>query len=95
MRKNNDHAELLITNWHSTLGIDPVYIGLNVYGMTDLDLLIEWINLVGKYMDSLVDGQSSKEKELSLLNAALWIRINQLHPKVLLKFSDIRKRVTA
>jgi hypothetical protein len=84
-----------ITHWHTTLGIDAIYIGLNLYKMNDLDLLIEWYNQVGKYMDSLVDGQSSKEKELSQLNAVLWICINRLHPKPLLRFRDIRKPVAA
>lgn len=80
---------LFIDHWHTTFGIGEEFLGLNVYTMSDLQLLIDWWNCTVRYMASLVDGKSSKEKELANLQAALWIRINQLHPKYMLRFSDI------
>lgn len=79
----------LVDHWCVQLGFDDTYAGLNIYTMTDLNLLIKWWNLTVRYMNNLVEGKTSKQTEMSYLQAALWIRINELHPKVLLRFEDI------
>lgn len=66
---------------------DPSYIGHDVYAITDLDLLIEWWK-AGQWLDSSNDN-SFKIKQLRDFYASVWIQINRLHSKTLLRFRDI------
>lgn len=72
---------------HLSVVRDTSLIGTDIFSITDLDQLIDWW-LTGS---SLVNpnGKDYKTKELTSLIAAIWIQINILHPKCLLKFSDL------
>ncbi|MFZ1806879.1 MAG: hypothetical protein WAU36_06655 [Cyclobacteriaceae bacterium] len=74
--------------------IDDIWQGLDVYHITDLNLLIEWWNSVKKYVHlkelAAEDKKYRIESWIEFFYASLWIRINQLHPKLLLRFDDIK-----
>lgn len=72
---------------HLSIVTDPSYIGHDIYAITDLDLLIAWWK-AGQWLDSTNDN-SFKTKQLRDLHASVWIQINNLHSKTLLRFHDI------
>jgi len=78
-----------INHWHCSIGIDEVNVGLNVHSVTDLQILIDWWNAAVRYERNLKDGKTSTPNQLQYLLAAIWIRINMIHPKFLLRFEDI------
>lgn len=84
--------DLLIDESHCSIGIDEMWQGINVHTMTDLSLLIQWYNKVEKTIAaSMLPATHPRGKWLQQFSSALWIRINQLHPKLLLKFDDIKE----
>jgi hypothetical protein len=79
-----------VTSIHLPIVQDAQFIGTNVYSIVDLNLLIEWWNN-GEELE-LNQGTLTKYRaKLMELHAAVWIRINQLHPNQFLRFDDIRK----
>ena len=63
------------------IGFDLDKLGVKLCEINDLDLLIKWYNLY-----------NGTEADTMLLG--LWIRINQIHPKYLLRFDDAINRRT-
>lgn len=83
-----DHREsklLLINEAHLPVVKDYTWLGMNVYTVTDLNLLIEWWNSLLKI------AETREDKALIQFSSALWIRVNELHPKVTLRFEDITR----
>lgn len=70
---------------------DEIWLGMDIYKVTDINLLITWYN---KTILFAADQKTRQLKDLQWqrFHAALWIRINQLHPKELLRFEDITNR---
>lgn len=87
MIESNEPLEKRIEGIHLPIANDPSCIGEDIYGITDLPLLIEWWK-AGQWLDSTSDN-SFRTKQLKEFHAALWIQINRLHPKTLLRFQDI------
>ncbi len=81
---------MLITRAHTALGIDPIWTGLEVEKIIDLEILITWWNLVMSKAGDKVSGKIY-DKGLQEFHCSLWIRINQLHPKYLLRYEDLRR----
>jgi hypothetical protein len=75
---------------HLAMGLSSSWMGVNVYAIKDLDLLIEWWNKNIRYSGDPMT-KEIKDKRMSDLQSAIWIRINELHPKHLLKFEDITR----
>src|SRR5687767_13978670 len=69
---------------------DESWLGHDVYAIHDINVLIDWWNKNIRYAaDQLT--REIKDRKLNEFQSALWIRINQLHPKSLLHFADITK----
>jgi hypothetical protein len=91
MRFRNDHRltrDLTISAEQTIIGIDRSWIGVNVYKVTDLQLLIEWWNKVIRYAGVNLS-KDQRSDDMAHFHAAVWIRINELHPTFRLKFKDI------
>lgn len=85
-----DLRSLLIDTQHMAIIQDTTWLGMDVHQVTDLNLLIDWWN------KTILFAADQKTREINdagwqRFHSALWIRINALHPKYLLKFDDITK----
>jgi hypothetical protein len=88
---SHDHRhtrELIITHKHQLIIKDESWMGYNVYSMNELHVLIEWWNKTILYAADRIT-REIKDKSWIDFHAAVWIRVNELHPKKLLKFDDI------
>lgn len=84
-------THLFINQHHLELGIDDVYIGMDVYSITDIQLLVQWWNLIIKKAGARLTNKV-QDKGLQLLHSAIWIRINILLPEERLRFEHITER---
>lgn len=82
---------LLIDDRHTALGIDDVYTGLNVYSITDVEVLVKWWNLVIKKAGARLTNKV-QDKGLQEFHSAIWITLNTLLPDVMLRFEHITER---
>lgn len=69
--------------------IDPAFVGVDLFKIIDLEMLIQWWNQVERTSERFAT--SKPDRELQDLSCALWVRINQVHWKPLLRFNDIRR----
>src|SRR5690606_5323285 len=79
------HLRYRVTDKHK-LVTGSSWIGVDIHQVTDVGLLVEWWNKllrVGGPVNRIAD------KDLHLLQCALWVRINALHPTRALKFEDL------
>jgi hypothetical protein len=79
---------LIVDEDHMQVIRDHAWMGINVYAIRDLDLLVEWWNQAIRYAGDQLT-REIKDKKLQRFHSALWIRVNMLHPKHFLKFTDI------
>lgn len=88
--KADFHESLLIDVQHMSIVQDTTWLGMDVHAVMDLELLIDWWN---KTILFAADQKTReiKDKGWQQFHAAIWIRINQLHAKQLLKFEDITR----
>lgn len=84
-------THLFINQQHTELGIDDVYTGMDVYSITDVQLLVQWWNLVIKKAGALLTNKV-QDKGLQAFHSAIWIRINILLPEERLRFEHITER---
>jgi hypothetical protein len=82
------NRSLLIDEELLAIGIDDTWTGMNVYTVHDLQLLIEWFNKTIRYAGDQLT-REVKDNKFKQFHAALWIRINYLHPQYILRFADI------
>lgn len=69
--------------------IDKSWNGVDLMQVSDLDMLVEWWNKLIRYAGAV---NTIREKQLAALQNVLWVRINQVHPKQVLRFEDITDR---
>ena len=80
--------QLIIQPQHLVIGIDQSWLGVNVYTITDLNVLVEWWNKTIRYAGDPVT-KEVKDRNLGHFHSALWVRINLIHPKYQLCMADI------
>lgn len=73
---------------HAAIGIDRSWVGVNVYQVTDLNVLIEWWNKTIRYAGDPVTKEVT-DRKFAHFHSALWVQINLIHPKEHLCFADI------
>ena len=79
---------LLIDQDHLPIVKDETWTGMNLYTVEDLQLLITWWNHTILFAADRIT-KEIKDKKMQAWHSALWIRINMIHPKHLLRFTDI------
>jgi hypothetical protein len=75
----SDYTEQYVLKSHIDLGFDAGMGGVRLFDIDDLELLSKWFSLFP------LDTNNDK------MFCALWIRINQLHPKFLLRIDEVGK----
>lgn len=91
MTSLNYSREKRIEPIHLSVVGDPIFLGQDIYEIADLDLLTCWLKQC-KWLN-YVEKTAHKTKELREFSGAVWIQLNLLHPKTLLKFEDLNEKV--
>ena len=91
-----DHREakqfLLTEQALRIMGEDLVYLDINVYRIMDVELLKKWwrrLNPEELIQRGIYDTRRFGQSSIEQLATALWVRLNEIHPKYCLRFQDL------
>lgn len=91
MTSLNYSREKRIEPIHLSVVGDSIFLGQDIYEITDLDLLTCWLK--GCALLNYSDNTDNRTRQLKEFSAAVWIQLNILSPKILLKFEDLNEKV--
>lgn len=80
-----EKRQFILTLSHQLPGMSSAYLGLDIFQITDLQILIIWWNKIIQFAGPV---NQIKDRKLAELQTAVWQRINQLVEDPI-RFEDI------